>query len=193
MLRKWDNFRKEDKMKIKKRQIIAAALILALGTAVFLNYNHSKPEAKKTNGAVSSESTVNLGDAQFVNGTSVSEQKDDKDYFAAVKTKRKTAHDESFEIQKKIIDDKNADEKAKKQASDTLTELSNAVKAENDTQALITAKIKKECAVFINNNKVQVVVGKDILNENTILKIQEIVTNQTGISAKNITIIELNS
>ena len=100
-------------MKIKKRQLVAAALILALGTAVFLNYNHSKPEAKRTNGSVNTESAVNLGDAQFVNGTSVSESKSSDDYFASIKTKRKKARDEAFELQKKIIEDKNADEKAK--------------------------------------------------------------------------------
>lgn len=193
MLQKWDKLGKDIKMKIKKRQIAAAALILALGTAVFLNYNNSKPEAKRTNGSVNTESAVNLGDAQFVNGTAVSESKSNKDYFASTKTRRKKARDEAFEMQKKIIEDKNADEKAKKQASDTLSLLSNEVKAEGDTEALIKAKIKSDCAVLINNAKVQVVVSDGILNDNTILKIQEIVTNQTGISPKNITIIELNS
>ena len=180
-------------MKIKKRQIAAAALILALGTAVFLNYNSKKPEVKRTNAQVSSTSSANLGDAQFVNGTSVSEKNDNSDYFASTKTRRKKAHDESFEMLKKIIDDKSADEKSKSQANEALLALSSAVKIEGDTEALIKAKLKSECAVLINNGKVQVVVDEGILNDNAILKIQEIVTSQTGISPKNITIIELNS
>lgn len=181
-------------MVLKKRQIVTGALLLALGSAVFINWHYSKPQVKDT----SAQTNVNLGDAQFVNATASSsgnksQSSKGEDYFASTRMKRKAAHDEAAEMLNKVISDKNADDKSKKQAADNLSALSNAVKLEADTEALIKSKIKGECAVLINNAEVQVVVEKGVLNDNVILKIQEIVIEQTGISSQNITIIELNS
>ena len=57
-----------------KKQVLLATLILALGVAVYLNYYFATkaPDTLDTGGGVTtSDSSKNLGDAQFVDNNSV--------------------------------------------------------------------------------------------------------------------------
>lgn len=188
-------------MVVKKRQIVAAALVLALGSAVFINWYYNRPAVENVNGGLSvgevEETGGNLGDAQLVNSSSVSESavqtSKSSDYFASAKLRRNTAHDEASETLNKIIKDSSSDSAAVKEASEALTSLSNAIKLEADMEALIKAKTGSECVAIVNNGTAEIIVGKGVLNDTTIVQIKEIVLKQTGFSAENITIIELSS
>ena len=178
-------------MVVRKRQIIAAALVLALGSAVFINWYYNRPSVKSANAKPSVEAVDNtggnLGDAQLVNSSGVSESAvatgKSSDYFASAKLRRNSAHDEAAETLNKVI----------KEATAALKALSNAIKLEGDIEALIKAKIGGDCVVIINNNSAEVIVAKGALNDTVILQIKEIVLKQTGFSAENITIVELSS
>ena len=185
-------------MVVRKRQIIAAALVLALGSAVFINWYYNRPSVKNANTRPSVEEVENtggnLGDAKLVNSSGVSESAaaagKSGDYFASAKLRRSSAHDE---ILNKVIKDSSSDQAAVKEAADALKALSNAVKLEGDIESLIKAKTGSECVVIINNGTVEVIVAKGTLNDTVILQIKEIVLKQTGFSAENITIVELSS
>lgn len=187
-------------MVVRKRQIIAAALVLALGSAVFINWYYNRPSVKNANTRPSVEEVENtggnLGDAKLVNSSGVSESAasgKSGDYFASAKLRRSSAHDEAAEILNKVIKDSSSDSAAVKEATDALKALSNAVKLEGDIESLIKAKTGSECVVIINNGTVEVIVAKGTLNDTVILQIKEIVLKQTGFSAENITIVELSS
>lgn len=188
-------------MIVKKRQIVAAALVLALGSAVFINWYYNRPSLESTNGGVSVEEVEqtggNLGDAKLVNSSSVSESaaqtSKSSDCFASAKLRRSTSHDEAEEILNKVIKDSSSDSAAVKQATESLTALSNAIKLEADMEALIKAKTGSECVAIVNNGTAEIIVAKGVLNDTTIVQIKEIVLKQTGFSAENITIIELSS
>ena len=187
-------------MVVRKRQIIAAALVLALGSAVFINWYYNRPSVKSANSRPSVEEVENtggnLGDAKLVNSSGVSESAasgKSGDYFASAKLRRSSAHDEAAEILNKVIKDSSSDPAAVKEAADALKVLSNAVKLEGDIESLIKAKTGSECVAIINNGTVEVIVAKGTLNDTVILQIKEIVLKQTGFSAENITIVELSS
>lgn len=187
-------------MVVKKRQIVAAALVLALGSAVFINWYYNRPTAESVNGSLSvgeTETGGNLGDAKLVNSSSVSqgtvEASKSSDYFASAKLRRSTAHDEAEEKLNKIIKDSSSDSAAVKQASEALLALSNAIKLEADMEALIKAKTGSECVAIVNNGAAEIIVGKGVLNDTTIVQIKEIALKQTGFFAENITIVELSS
>ncbi len=187
-------------MVVRKRQIIAAALVLALGSAVFINWYYNRPSVKNANTRPSVEEVENtggnLGDAKLVNSSGVSESAasgKSGDYFASAKLRRSSAHDEAAEILNKVIKDSSSDPAAVKEAADALKALSNAAKLEGDIESLIKAKTGSECVVIINNGTVEVIVAKGTLNDTVILQIKEIVLKQTGFSAENITIVELSS
>ena len=187
-------------MVVRKRQIIAAALVLALGSAVFINWYYNRPSVKSANAKPSVEAVDNtggnLGDAQLVNSSGVSESAvatgKSSDYFASAKLRRNSAHDEA-ETLNKVIKDSSSDASAVKEATEALKALSNAIKLEGDIEALIKAKTGGDCVVIINNNSAEVIVAKGALNDTVILQIKEIVLKQTGFSAENITIVELSS
>lgn len=188
-------------MVVRKRQIIAAALVLALGSAVFINWYYNRPSVKNANTRPSVEEVENtggnLGDAKLVNSSGVSESAaasgKSGDYFSSAKLRRSSAHDEAAEILNKVIKDSSSDPAAVKEAADALKALSNAVKLEGDIESLIKAKTGSECVAIINNGTVEVIVAKGTLNDTVILQIKEIVLKQTGFSAENITIVELSS
>ena len=62
-------------MVIKRRQLVMATMVVALGAAVFVNWYFTKPniqtnESVQTAGSVTEKSdTVNLGDAEYVNSS----------------------------------------------------------------------------------------------------------------------------
>lgn len=191
-------------MIFKKRQVLMAALVVALGAAVFVNWYYTKqPQTVQTNSPVSStqQSTENqeaatagnLGDAQFVSGTLPSSENkttDEPEYFVQAKLDRTVAHDKAKETLQQTIDSSTADAESKKAASEALEKLSSNIKKETDTENLIKAKISSGCVVVIDNGKAQVIVEKGKLNDTVVLQIKEIVIQQTGFTVENITIIE---
>lgn len=190
-------------MIFKKRQVLMAALVVALGAAVFVNWYYTKqPQTVQTNSPVSStqQSTENqeaatagnLGDAQFVSGTLPSSENktDEPEYFVQAKLDRTVAHDKAKETLQQTIDSSTADAESKKAASEALEKLSANIKKETDTENLIKAKISSGCVVVIDNSKAQVIVEKGKLNDTVVLQIKEIVIQQTGFTVENITIIE---
>lgn len=180
-------------MILKKKQLITATLTLALGAAIFVNWYYSKPETKPTADTVKSttaESTDNLGDAQYVSATTA---KSSEDTLAGFKVKRDSAHDEATETLNSVIKDTESSAQAVKDATAQLNTLSAEIKKESDLENLITAKISKDCVVILDSDVCEVVVPAKTLTDNISLQIKELVVNQTKISSKNITIIELST
>ena len=74
-------------MILKKRQVAASALVLALGAAVFVNWYYTKPHTEtapvKTQAQVT-EAAENLGDARYV----FSDTSEKSDAFSAARLKR---------------------------------------------------------------------------------------------------------
>ncbi len=184
-------------MIIKKRQLVTATLIIALGTAIFVNRYYTKPntETLKAQGntttvtARQAEVNDNLGDAQYVLATGTAEQ---EDAFSQWELKRSKAHDEAAEILNRVINDEGANQKAIEEASDKLAELSENVKLEADIETLVGAKTGSTCLVMLDGACAQAIVLPGILDETISVQIKDIIVNKTGLSTKNITIIELN-
>lgn len=177
---------------VKKRQLILATLIIALGVAVFVNWYYNKPQVQSSTGvekttqseSVTKESTSQIGEAQLVNSKNVSE------YFTTARLNRTQAHDDALEALNDIIKDSSSSSEAVVSAEKALEELSAVIKTETDLENLITAKIGGECIVVINDNKAQVIVNKNTLNDTISTQIVDIIASQANIFSENITLIE---
>lgn len=188
-------------MLIKRRQLIMATLVVALGSAVFVNwyFTNSDNNAKST-GEPTNEYVQNLGEAKYVNsdktGTKDTTNKatatasKNTDYFTTVKLKRTKAHDEALEKMKTLLKDAPENSESTEEIKNSINELSDIIKLEADIEALISAKLKCECVVMINNDNVEVVVKKGVLNDSTIMQIMDAVLNNTSVKAENIKISE---
>ena len=188
-------------MVFKSKQILSATLVIALGAAVAVNwYYRNTPEVTQGSTTAVEEVSGNLGDSLYVGATTVVTQtteatdntgNTEKDYFSEAKLKRKQSHDEITDEVEKIINDGKLDSDTKSKLVTMLTSFKNTIKAETDTENLITAKISSECLVVINEGTCQVILQKNTLNEHVILQITEIIEKNTEISSENLTIIEL--
>ena len=93
---------------LKRRQLIMATLVIALGAAVFVNWYFTRTSDNVKTGEGESENYVqNLGEARYVNANKNSEQgetaaQDTKadDSFAEIKLNRTKAHDEALDCLK---------------------------------------------------------------------------------------------
>lgn len=185
-------------MGFRKKQVILAALILALGTAVYLNWQFSSNQELIDDS--SAMSTKELGEAQFVNNTTTSEQSEEKkdeepknfsEYFSKAKTNRQKARDEATDMIKEILEDAKTSEQAKSEAIKQASDVAKNIEQEANIESLIKAKGITDCLAFIQNNECSVVVGGgEPLNENLAIAIKDIISGQGGISPDKIKIVE---
>ena len=184
---------------IKKKQILTATLVIALVAATGVNWYYSQ---YMTTGNINETTTQNvsgnLGESLLVAGTTspVSEESTEAsvnpaNYFAEAKMKRDEAEDEAVDAIEDILENPSLDSQQKMKVSTLLSDFATKLKAQSDTENLIKAKTGSECLVIINEDKCQVILEKNTLNDTLILQITEIIEKNTNISAENLTIIEL--
>lgn len=170
---------------ISRKHILTLTLTCSLAIAMFVNWYYTKPDSLQ-NQEPETTDNISLGDAQFVNGTTVSEN-----YFENARLNRTKAHDSAKESLQTIIDNTSTDEDTKASASEKLTSLSEYIKLEADCENLITAQISKECLVTLDYDSAEVIVPKDTIDEKMLIKIKDIILTKSNVKAENITVIEL--
>ena len=186
---------------IKRRQLIMATLVVALGSAVFVNWYFTNSDNKSVEeGETGSEYVQSIGEAKYVNSNQTDANKKENnataasskntDYFTTVKLKRTKAHDEALADMKALLKESEDGSKGAEEISKSIEALSKTIKLEADIEALISAKLKCECVVMINNDNAEVVVTKGNLNDASILQIMDAVLNNTDVKAENVKISE---
>ena len=178
-------------MIIKKRQIILSALVLALGSAVFINWYFNRPEASSVGVAADDVSQISystIGDAQYVNASAAPEQT--PNLLNGSRLSRNKAHDEAFEKLNDVIKNPSASQSAVDAATKSLTQLTNVIKLEADIEALIQTKCGFESVVLLNGETAEIACVPGSLDSTTILQIKEILLKHTDITPENITIFE---
>lgn len=195
----------ENIMAFGKRQLVLAALVLALGAAVYLNWQFSDNKELLATNAVSE--VKELGEAQYVNNLSVDEvaemanaesnneeQADGEGnptkYFEQAKANRQKARDEATDMIKEILNDIKSSEEAKAEAVKQAADVAKSIQQESNIENLIKAKGFRDCVVFLQNGECSVVVSADGLNESSAITIKDIVLGQSGVSFDKIKITE---
>ena len=205
-------------MAIRKRQLVLAALVVALGAAVYLNWQFGGNSQIVDAGT--SVSDKELGAAQLVNGSvdsspssAVSEavssavsgnvaseasseaantgaNTDVNTYFAQARLERQKSRDASQELVQKVLDDTTADENTKTEAANQALEISQNIVTETNIENLVKSKGFVDCVAFIQNGACNVVVQKDgEFASADAIAIKDIVVAQAKISADKITIV----
>ena len=204
-------------MAIRKRQLVLAALVVALGAAVYLNWQFggnsqivdagtsvSDKElgaAQLVNGSVDSSpsSAVSEAVSSAVSGGTASEASseaantantDVNTYFAQARLERQKSRDASQELVQKVLDDTTADESTKTEAANQAAEISQNILTETNIEKLVKSKGFVDCVAFIQNGACNVVVQKDgEFASADAIAIKDIVVAQAKISADKITIV----
>ena len=184
-------------MAFGKRQLVLAALVVALGAAVYLNWQFS--DQNDLLAANTTTSTKELGEAQYVNTNSVesgassqlegeenasgaesesSLSSNASDYFAQTRLSRQQTRDEALDILEETIDSAGDNEETKKDAVAQTVQITQAMEQETNIENLVKAKGFATVAVSSEN-----------LLDSEAITIKDIVAGQAGISYDKIKIV----
>lgn len=205
-------------MKLWKRNAVVAAIVLFVCVAVYLNWSYHKDnntdagktlgEAALVGGQQTSDplltgSTASAAPSpspsagadgetsaqQTENGTS---ETGSGNYFDSARLNRQQARDSALALLQEAAGDENADQAMKDEANASIQTMASVTVSEAQIENLVTAKGYTDCVAFIGDNSVSVVVSNNgvSLTDADVAKITEIVTDETGMEASKIKIIE---
>lgn len=200
-------------MTFGKRQLVIAALVVALGAAVYLNWQFSGVQPVTVTDT-ESETAKQLGQTTYVNteisnSSDISEttsenssvevntsaisslSKEQQEYFANERIKRSQSQEKAIESLSDIIESASSSETAKQEAVKSAENLALAIKAETDIESEIKTKGFEDCLVSINNDSCSVIVPKGKLDDAAAISIKDIAVRQGGIDYDKITISEI--
>ena len=170
-------------MIVGKKQLVLASLVVALGVAVYLNYQFAGEDldlvtanAQQTTQELSTEEgeQENYGDAQFVDTKEVSKTRD-----------------EAQEALQVMLSDVNLDQEQKDELTAQASAMAQSIETEGKIENLIKAKGFAECMVYCSNEKVDVIVKSPELQEGDVVQIRDIVLEQTEVPVENISIVSV--
>ena len=174
----------------EKKQLMMAALVAALGLAVYLNVYLVDSPALSAGTEVGEEQKDehNLGDATFV-GTGVSDPEEPPSYFDEARQKRTAAREEALSIIQEVLDSAQASAEDKAQATQHATAIAENVLQESKIENLILAKGYSDSVVHIEGARCSVVVQADTLQQQDSLLILQIVVSQSAVPADGVQIV----
>ena len=196
-------------MKYGKRQLILASLVLALGAAVYLNWQFSdtgvktEPESTSEPEALGAAQLVNSSYIETVSDTAESAGPDSAESAGAesvetnasaeklseARMMRQTARDEAVELLEDVLEDVQADAAAKETAISEAAVIAQNILKETNIESLLQAKGFSECVAYINGDACTIVVNADVQEEQNALIIRDIAVTETGLNADSIRII----
>ena len=191
-------------MNVWKRNAVVAAVVLFVCGAVYLNWSYQKGQSEEAGKTLGEAELVSMQSADPLLKTSPAPSAapsaspapaatDKKSgYFDTARLNRQQARDSALAILQEAAADTNATETMKAETGQAIQTLADYTVSEAQIENLVTAKGYADCVAFISDGSVSVVVSAtdEGLTDADVARITEIVTEETGLEASAITIIE---
>lgn len=180
-------------MILKKKEVIAASLVVLIGLAGYLNWSYQDTVSVRDNDSYI-ETGKMLGETELVSSKNENTEKDEQmqvTNFDEAKSKREEARAAAMEILKTTSQDSGADEATRTLAGEKLVQCAENIEIENTIESVANAKGFTQICAYINEGAAVVTVKSEGLDQNQIAKICEIVTEASGIGTDKIKIIEV--
>ena len=191
-------------MAMGKRQLVLAALVVALGAAVYLNWALSGNTKLPATDAVASGSGRELGETLLVNASGSESSKSGgnsssvdtsasvagEDYFASARLSRQKARDEAVETLKNIMGSASQAGNAQLTAASQANTIAQNIVKEGDIENLIKAKGFEDCVVILGDGECSVVAKTKTSEQDDAIVIRDVVAGQTGLPYDKIKIVE---
>lgn len=190
-------------MKIKKRHVVLASLVVALSAAVYLNWQLSGTDSlsvSDTAKELGSASYVNSNitassDESAVNATQTSENTsltaEQYEYFATARSEREKTQDEVITLAKQVLELADSSEEAKEEAAEQLSKLEDVVLSQNRIETTLKAKGFSDCICSLSDTSCTVIVPVNEMQENSSLIIKDCVDEVADLPFENISIVEV--
>ena len=180
-------------MKIQRKHVVLASLVLALGAAVYINWQMSSvPDntgAKELGKATYVNSNVNatVDEANFEISSKLS--KEQQNYFSNARLKRDKTSDEVKSIAMEALSLTESDEDAKESALAQLANLEEVLMNQVTVENILMAKGFSDCVCSVSEESVTVIVPDGEMNENSALIIKDAVAEACDIPFEDISIV----
>ncbi|WP_408954655.1 SpoIIIAH-like family protein [Natroniella sp. ANB-PHB2] len=118
------------------------------------------------------------------------EDSHDTNFFVEYRMERDQARSEQINLLREMINNPNSDDKLKVQAQERLLQITNNIEKEMEIESMIRARGYNDGLAFLHDSSIELIIATEGLQKQDVAKIGDIVSNSTGISLGNITIIE---
>ncbi len=191
-------------MKIWKRNVVVAAIVLFVCAAVYLNWSYGQEVeagSEAADGKLLGEATLVAGDAEdaLLGGGEADEvlstDADDVQqtgYFSSARLNRQQARDSALSLLQDAAGDEAANQTMIDEANESIQTMAANTLAEAQVENLVIAKGYTDCVCFISDASASVVVAavEGGLTDVDTARIMEIVKEETGLTAAQIKILE---
>ena len=181
-------------MKIKKQHVLVAALILALGAAVYLNWQFSGTPlislTSKELGAatyVSNEAKATVDEVQ----TSGSVDDSPESVIAKARNERSQVQDKALEEAKNVLELSDTSEEAKAEAVKTASAIEDRILAQSNVENILAAKGFPNTICFVSDAGCTVTVPSADMKDDSAIIIKDAVLSQIDVTFSNIVIVEI--
>lgn len=208
-------------MIIKKKEIVAAALVVLIGCAGYLNWSYQDTLTVR-DGESYIETGKRLGEAQLVNSEAEveeneneeqdeaektnsegdwSENTEDKgktnaagntEYFENAKYERENSRSKSMEILNQTCSNSSFDEETRRKAGDKIIAETQNMEAENEIESIAQSKGYNEICAYVHDEGAVITVRKNGFSQEDAIKLTELTQEQTGIQANNIKVVNVD-
>ena len=179
-------------MKIWKKNLVAAAVLLTVCGGIYVNWAYGQDQAVSDLTDTLDESKILSADKLVMAGDdlTVNDNNTMTDYFAAVRLSRQEARDSAVNLLQEAIayGDENAN-----QSSAKLEEMVNLALCEAQIESLVIAKGYTDCVAYIANDAISVAVAapEGGLQQPDVAVIADIVINQSEFGMEQIHVVEV--
>lgn len=191
-------------MILKKKEVIAASLVVLIGLAGYLNWSYQDTVRVKDNesyvetGKMLGESEMVSSNNEATEDDSEEDDDDEKDaaktmentaYFEDAKMNRETARAAAMEALKEASKDESVDEVTRQLAGERLVECAENIELEGNVENVAAAKGFSDVCVYINDGTAVVTVKTEGLSDDDAMKLTDAVTSASGIPAAKVKLI----
>lgn len=193
---------------INKNELTVLVIALMLVTAGYLDYI-GKNDTKETAvteivsneiGNLETEENTNeeiakIGDAKLVNDNIIEEKQEIEDenkkeleeyYFVTSKLERANMYSQTIENYQKILENQNVSEEQRAIATQEITKANQTQNSIIIAENLLLAKGFDKSIVFVNDQSISVIIGKEMLEQEEIAQIQNIISRELKSDVSNI-------
>lgn len=205
-------------MVLKKKEIIAAALVVLIGMAGYLNWSY-QDTVHVRDGESYVETGKKLGEAQYVNSVEEVEEENTEaaeetastgnasdgesnsdntqavsggaGYFEQARLDKEKSRSKSLEILNETAANESFDADIRKKAGEKILAQAQNIEKESQIESIAQSKGYSEICVYVDEDKANITVRKNDFSDEDVVKLTEIATDNLKISSKNVKIVEV--
>ncbi len=198
-------------MIFKKKELIAASLVVLIGMAGYLNWSYQdtikvsdnesyvqtgkmlgEAEPVSANNEITEDEAAEQaaeGEAKEVD-SKVGEMEESA-YFEDAKTNRESARAAAMELLKETSSDEEVDEATRTLAGEKLVACAENIEVESCIESVAAAKGFADVCAYVNEGMATITVRSSGMSQDDIAKLKDVVTGSSDISADRIRIVEV--